>query len=166
MILSYINQNLKNHLLCRIVFDNKGIERINLSRLLHDPEVKGSIPSIASKFETPTVIFNRSQTTGSKIFNFNKFVRNLDIDSVVNDNSILPCQCNDSPFSDRDHRHIMTGNLKIIQNNKLRKLFTKGPKYREPKVTDWNEARKCILDGVYSCASKWALITRKITLSS
>ena len=79
--------------LCRIFFDNKGIERINLSRIFHDPEVKASIPSIASKFETPTVIFKLSQTTGSKIFNFNKFVRNLDIDSVVNDISILPCLC-------------------------------------------------------------------------
>ena len=59
--------------LCHIFFDNKGIEKINLARIFHDDSIQKSIPSIAKKFDTPTVIYKLSQTAGSKIFNFNKF---------------------------------------------------------------------------------------------
>lgn len=31
----------------------------------------------------------------------------------------------------KDHNHIITGNLEIIANNKLRKQFSKGVKYQE-----------------------------------
>ena len=141
--------------LCHIFFDNKGIEKINLAKIFHDPSILNAIPSVAKKFETPTVIYKLSQTTGSKIFNFNKFVRGLDVGSFLKDNTSLPCNCRNSPFIDKHHGHIMTGDLRFIQNSKLRKLFTQGPKYREPRVDNWTEARKCILDGVNACASKW-----------
>ena len=42
----------------------------------------------------------------------------------------------------------MTGNLQIIKNNKLRKLFTKGPKYREPQKINWEKAKNTISNGV------------------
>ena len=39
--------------------------------------------------------------------------------------------CKGSGFIEKDHRYIVTGDLRIVENNKLRKLFTKGAKYRE-----------------------------------
>ena len=44
----------------------------------------------------------------------------------------LPCHCTTSRFTDPNHGHIVTGDTRIAQNNKLRKLLCKGPKYREP----------------------------------
>ena len=38
----------------------------------------------------------------------------------------------------------MTGVLGIIQNSKLRTLFSIGPKYREPKSFDWKKVREYI----------------------
>ena len=40
-------------------------------------------------------------------------------------------------FLNNERGHVLTGSLKIIQNNKLRKLFSKGPKYREPEQIYW-----------------------------
>ena len=44
----------------------------------------------------------------------------------------LPCNCTTSPFTDANHGHILSGDIRIVQSNKLRKLLCKGPKYREP----------------------------------
>ena len=38
----------------------------------------------------------------SKIFNFKKFVSSLDLSAFVKDNTILPCNCKDSPYKARD----------------------------------------------------------------
>ena len=49
-------------------------------------------------------------------------VNNLDVKPFLDDNSTLSCDCTSSPFVDQDHSHIIRGNLKIIDNNKLRNL--------------------------------------------
>ena len=37
-------------------------------------------------------------------------------------------------------KHIITGDLKIIENEKLRKLLTKGPNYRESRNINYSKA--------------------------
>ena len=44
--------------------------------------------------------------------------------------------------------HILTGNLKIIKNNKLRKLFSKGPKFREPQEIDFDAAKGIVTEEI------------------
>ena len=50
----------------------------------------------------------------------------------------------------------MTGDLRIIKNESLRELFSKGPNYREPKPNDFDDCFKVISDGVESCAEYMA----------
>ena len=42
------------------------------------------------------------------------------------------CDCTDSSFRDSHQKFIITGDLQIIKNSKLRKLLTKVPNYGEP----------------------------------
>jgi len=139
--------------MCKIHFVNKGIEMVNLPRILNNKTVTSAIPN--TKFETPTVVYNLDQPIESKIFNFNNFVNTLDLNAFVNDNTILPCNCANSPFIDNHHKHILTGNLNIIENSKLRKLFSKGPKYREKKTILWEKTRESIKNGINECIGKW-----------
>ena len=141
--------------ICKIIFENKGIEMINLPRILRDNSLASCLPSISSKFPTPMICYKLNDTIGKKILNFNKFVATLDVTSFVNDPTIVPCSCENSPYRDPYHGHVITGNLAIIKNNKLRKIFTKGPKYREPRKIDFLKAKACILDGIETCAEKW-----------
>lgn len=123
------------------------VKRLNLPRLLHDNSLKNSIPVIATDFDIPTVVYKFSQTTGTKIFNFDTFGHDLDVDKFLADPTILPCKCSNFPFIDNHHGH-MTGNLKVIGDNRLRKLLSKGPKYREPKPHNWQHTRKSITEGL------------------
>ena len=78
----------------------------------------------------------------SRMFNFNKFVNNLGVKAVLDDNSTMPSDYIGTPFVDKVHNRIVKDNLKIIRNNKLRKLFSEGPKYRENRITDYQKARE------------------------
>ena len=40
------------------------------------------------------------------------------------------CQCKKSKFCYEPHGHVITGDLRVIENAKLRELVAKGPKYR------------------------------------
>ena len=61
---------------------------------------------------------------------------------------------------DKNRGHVLTGNLKIIQNNKLRKIFSKGPKFREPKKIDWEKARVTIHSGIETFIKNLAEVKR------
>ena len=44
---------------------------------------------------------------------------------------------------------MVTSNLQIIKNNKLRRLFTKGPKYRENYNILWEKGKASITERPY-----------------
>ena len=63
--------------------------------------------------------------------------------------------CIRDSFIDADHGHIITGDLRIVENNRLRKLLAKGPKYRESEGISWNKAQQSITEGINDFITKW-----------
>ena len=146
-------KRIKNSL--HINFSSKNIELLNLPSILRHKDVQESLPSIAKSFSEQTIIYSLNSPISSKIFNFNKFVANLDVDRFLEDSTHLPCRSSSSPFKDSFHGHIISGDLRLVENNKLRKLFTKGPKYRERKFVDWDTIESDITNSIKECAKKW-----------
>ena len=142
---------------CQIYFHNKALDLINLPDILSKTELKGTIPLDARDFPMPTVVYNLPPSIRSKIFNFNKFVEELDINNFLLDNKTIPCNCANSKYKDERLGHVLTGDLSIVENNNLRKLLTKGPKHREPKSINFDKARQCIVSGLQICVDKWCL---------
>ena len=143
--------------ICKVFFHNKGVELINLPSILHDDSLKQTLSSLPSTFEIPNVTYKLQEPISSKIFNFNSFVKNIDVQQFLEDDSVLPCNCSNSPYIDPHHKHIITGNLSIVKNNKLRKLFTKGPKFREPVSINWIKAKEHIMEGLKMCVTNWCV---------
>ena len=71
-------------------------------------------------------------------------------------NSTFPCSCSESSFCDPHHGHIVTGDLRIIENAKLRKLLTKGPNYRENKTINYSKCIREIDNSLNTCAANLA----------
>ena len=140
---------------CHITFDNKAIDFINIQRIFRDNEVVDQLPKDL-KTDIPMVVYRLTDTIRSKLFNYKNFVQSLDVDSFLADNTLLPCQCQNSPFLNSDHNHIITGDLNIISNHKLRGLFAKGPKFREPVQFSYQKAKSAILKGVQDCIKSWS----------
>ena len=77
------------------------------------------------------------------------------MDEFLLNPDILLCKCINLSFADKYHKHVVTGDLLIIDNNHLRKLFTKGPKFRETKTVNLEKAKSCILTGLNDYINHW-----------
>ena len=102
-------------------------------------------PSFKYK-DQPKIIYKRSPTIARKIFNYKATVNSLNCHEWTSSNN--SCDCKTSIFCDPHHGHIMTGNLQIIKNSRLRSLLTKGPKYREKERINWDkvQSKKTLID--------------------
>ena len=49
------------------------------------------------------------------------------------------------------HGHVITGDLRLIKNDKLRKLLTKGPNFREPQQINLNKYFEVIKISIDNC---------------
>ena len=93
--------------------------------------MKKNLPTQFNKTEQISTVYILTKTIRSKIVNHKEFIKTLDTKDILDNMNSLPCNCT-SPFTDTNHGHIVTGDICIVQDNKLRKLLCKGPKYKEP----------------------------------
>ena len=78
-------------------------------------------------------------------------LQNLNIDDLKAD-----CTCSHSHFVYNPAGHVMSGDLKIVNNYKLRQLLSIGPKYRETQPINWKQNFKLLMDSVEVYAKDWA----------
>ena len=151
--------------LCTIKFINKGMEQIKLSEIISLPDIIQSLPeTLQEDTKQPKVVMKLDIPIRNKIMNYEETVRSInhvtdeDICFTINSetNSPFPCSCSESNFCDPHHGHIVTGDLRIVENAKLRKLFSKGPNYRENKIINYSKCRREIESSLNECASKLA----------
>ena len=141
-----------------INFVNKGIDDIHISRILRSSEVTSLLPeALQVDDEMPTCTMKLDAPIRSKILNYQDTVSSLKIavDEDVSFVENLPsCDCSDSEFCDPHHKHVVTGDLRFITNPKLRKLLSKGPNYREPKMLNYRKCRQSIESSISSAIEK------------
>ena len=66
------------------------------------------------------------------------------------------CQCNTSKFCYEPHGHVITGDLMVIENVKLRELVAKGPKYREPNKINWQSTETMVSNSIDLYVEQWS----------
>ena len=82
-------------------------------------------------------------TVRKKVFNYKQPVESVELDEEGSLNKdILPCNCENSELSYQYHGYIITRDLRLIKKQKLRKLFTKGPNFREPQPLNYSRYKK------------------------
>ena len=83
---SYIDLEM-NHIghFIKIPFINKGIDFIDLPSIFRDNTVESSIPDYFENKEPPIICYKYNKPIRSTIFNLNKLVADLDIDTTTPD---------------------------------------------------------------------------------
>ena len=129
-----------------IKFVNKEIDDIHLSKIFRSAEVTSLLPDeLQPEDDIPSVTMKLTPPIRSKILNYRDTVSNLDIvvdDDVYFVRDLPSCDCQSSEFCDPHHKHIVSGDLRVVSNQKLRKLLSKGPNYREPKTLNYSKCKK------------------------
>ena len=77
------------------------------------------------------------------------------------ENGDIQCSCQNSSYKNDHHGHVITGDLDIIQNSRLRKIFKKGPKYRLPQKINWTEDKNLIINFLDSYIDNWTAKEKK-----
>ena len=85
------------------------------------------------------------------IFNFNKLLSDLDIDAYTPDSR----ECKHSKLINPSAGHVVTGNLKIIPDSRIRYIVSKGPKYRFHSHIDFNRCREEIGSALNDFGNRW-----------
>ena len=131
------------------------MKRINLSFIPYTTQLVFLSKDLPCNFVTPAVVYNLQQPISSSIFNSKKFVPNTKVDQCLTDPSSITYVCRNSSFKNSYHAHIVTGDPRVIKHNKIRKFFTKGPNYREPKKINNDQTRKNFNNDTEDCVSAW-----------
>ena len=131
-------------------FKNKGLDAIKLDQIVRKLEIRNTLPeSLNTDENIPSVVYSLESTIRSKIFNYKDVVSCIDVNDLLSyGTGMESCDCQNSEFCNTDHGHIITGNLKIITNNKLRKLVSRGPNFREPRTLNWKHCTEEIKSGI------------------
>ena len=93
--------------------------------------------------------YEYTSTIASKIFNFAPTLSNLNVSEYLSNPQT--CQCKESKFC-----YVITGDLRVIENARLRELVVKGPKYRDPNRVNWKATETMFLESIDLYAKKWS----------
>ena len=98
--------------------------------------------------------YEYTSTVACKIFNFAPSVSSLNVSEYLSNSQT--CQCKESKFCYEPHGHVITGDLRVIENARLRELVAKGPKYREPNRVNWKSTETMFLESIDLYAKNWS----------
>jgi hypothetical protein len=145
-------EETKDRIMVGCKFESKLIDDIKVSSIFTDRSVKAALPKKDNMAEgKPLVYFTYDVPVSQKICNHSKILRNLQ-QKELKEILKIPCECQGSEYCYAPAGHIITGNLNIIADEKLRKIMQKGAKYRLP-VSDNKDH---IILAVLECARNFA----------
>ena len=142
-----------------IDFKDKGLDFINLAGILRTNRVTNKIPVYFFEKEPPIIGYRFNKSLAGKLFNYKQTLSEGMINDYENNN--IHCDCQNSRFKDRNHGHVITGDFTIIENECLRNIIKKGPKYRLPQKINWERDRDIIRDFLETYTEKWIAKERK-----
>ena len=98
--------------------------------------------------------YEYTSTVASKILNFATALSNLNVSEYLSNPQT--CHCKESTFCYEPHGHVITGDLRVIENARLRELVAKGPKYREPNRVNWKATETMFLESIDLYEKDWS----------
>ena len=108
-------------------FHNKGFNYINLNSILHLGNAESLFPDKLKTDEPPSVVYSLGKTIRNNVLNYKETASSNDTNEDITDAAdIVECDCQQhKDFVDENHGHVLTGDLRIITNSKLKKLESK-----------------------------------------
>ena len=105
---------------------------MRISQISNHLDIIRTLPSNLQSRNNIAMVRYLFDTVRNKIVNYKKTVNSVFIYKEVFFNlNTKFFECEHSQFCDLQYENMITGELRVIENPKLKKLMTKGPSYRE-----------------------------------
>jgi hypothetical protein len=122
--------DFKNKPKITIQFQTKHANNININKIFNHKDVRLHWPTnMDTKFATPMPLYKYNKPISNKIFNYRQ---TQDLFNINNYTNTYTCQCHNASLSDVYHKHIITGDLDVIEDKNLRNIMSAGTKFRLP----------------------------------
>ena len=142
-------------------FIDKGLDFINPGLILRSPTVQSKIPNYFQFKDPPIIGYRYNRSISGLVFNYKQALDPLVVNST--DITNINCNCNSSPYKDNYHNHVVTGNLDIIENQALKNIMKKGPKYRLPKKINWVKNKENLIYFLETYSERWIKKEKKLS---
>ena len=133
----------------KIKFFNKAVDAINLPALLRSTSVTDKIAVYFGGEEPPIVSHEYASTVASKLFNFAPTFSNLNVSEYLSNPQT--CQCKESKFCYEPHGHVITGDLRAIENAKLKEQNTENQ-----LGVNWKATETMFFESIDLYAKNWS----------
>ena len=115
--------------------------------------MRSAVPQFLNNREPPMVNYTYTRNISGRIFNQRSVVENLDL---ARGTEGMSCNCSDSRYCYEPVGHVVTVDLTIIKDAKLRSLVEKGLSYREQNYIDWNVNKRLCKEAVAKFKQRWS----------
>ena len=138
------NTKRSNRPKIKIQYNSKNMNNIYLNKIFSNKNILETWPStIDNKYANPMPIYKYMPPISSKIFNYRQTITDIDLDEWIN--KPYSCNCNNSPFKDIHHGHIITGDMNFVNHNNLKKILNMGTKFRLSKKETMSKTKKNLI---------------------
>ena len=139
---------------------------MSLSSILHLDIVKNLFPDKLKIDEPASVVYSFGKTIKNKILNYKQTASSIDTNNnIAYGTGIVENDCQQHrDFVDDNHDLVLTVDLRMITNSKLRKLVSKSPNFREAMSINWNQCKREIEIGLDSSIERIVSANPKVTM--
>ena len=135
--------NKKRPKFIMVKYVNRLLDQVNVGKIIHSNQSFKIFPGSREHLINTGVTFKYTNTIRSKVTNYKA--------TVTKDNGNVLCACKDyQEFVDDHFGHIITGNLNIIKNEDVKRLFIKGLNFREKQPLNVDKAYASIQSAIDS----------------
>jgi hypothetical protein len=156
-------KRIKPNMIMSLEFENPGFERTGIGGIIKSRAVIDSLPfgvevedreggKDIDLDELPVVVYSYVEDIRRAILNYKKVLEETESMRLAQ----IPCDCEGSEYCNEKLGHILTGDLSIVKEAKLRELLTKGPKYRERRKVDLDKVREGIKQSLEQVVQAWS----------
>ena len=124
-------------------FTNKLVENIKCDHIISRQDISSLFPIKDKLLSCPNISYSYSKPIRNVILNYKETICDFNPDEFT-------CTCSKYPsnYLDNHHKHIITGDLGIIENKELRALMKKVLGYLDQQAPNKNKARISFLSGI------------------
>ena len=128
-----------------------------MERIFRDKKVKGSVPDNLMN-KRPSLLFIYQKTIRNKILNYKEVIESLKVGDIIENWNSKRCDCDKSPYMDKYHGHVITGDIDIVDNKDLKNILKEGPNFRiPPRKTDFKRLSATIKNDIKTGVEQWAI---------
>jgi len=143
----------RSEVVWQVEFKNPGFDKLGLAGLVREESIQKLVPPWFRE-KWPSVVYSYVHPIRKEVLNYKKVLEETQGQSLEE----ISCSCGEDHRGRWRHEglgHVVTGDLGIVRDDRLRELLERGPKYRERREVEWEEVEREVEGTIDGMLERW-----------